>query len=643
MAAQSDNTFDGYTIELENSIDLYGHYWKPLYYFKGTFEGNNHTISNLRMGTADTPCSDKYAGLFKRTFDAGIRDVDIDITLYIDYMESFTGEWQYGTSYIGGIVGDASSSAITNCSISGTISTEHTTYAGGIVGYGESLTISGCSVTGSLTGGVEVASAGDGISFTGLIAGCSSGTISDCSASGSVTCGDNAYVGGITGSGVDASNCSFTGSVTCGAESFAGGLIGWGGNTEGCRASADVTGSGECRIGGLIGYAEGTVKNCYATGSVAGGYISNVGGLIGSGENCTVESCFSSAGVRSSDSSSAAGFIGHCSDGSIENCYATGSVTGGTACNIDGFSGLLYRVSLTNCYAAGSVTGSGNSDIGVFSLISSLSGCFWNTDAALTVDGTAQSNGTSAAGLTTAEMTRENAEANMTGFDFTSADPVWVTATNSGSAGYYPQLAVFAESTDPAVAAASLESVKTDAYYKLTFDLNGGSQTDETALEQWIVYGGTGTVPVFEKTGFLFNFWISITEEWVSFDVGIDEVSEDITYFIEWNPDTGYNINGITLYDPDSAEIESIPASPFTAQVSVDIPGAPDSYYYVILAAYDADGRLTDIRCTRASTDNGSVLSFSFDLDGEIKNISSIKAMLLDNLGTPLAGAVAFA
>ena len=644
VAAQTGNTFDGYTIELENSIDLYGHYWKPLYYFKGTFEGNNHTISNLRMGTADTPYSDKYAGLFKRTFSAEIRNVDIDITLYIDYMESFTGEWQYGTTYIGGIVGDASSSAITNCSVSGTISTEHTTYAGGLVGYGESLIISGCSVTGSLTGGVEVASVGDGISFTGLIAGSSSGTISDCSASGSVTCGDNAYVGGITGSGGDASNCGFTGSVTCGAESYAGGLIGLGGNTEGCRASADVTGSDGCRIGGLIGNAEGTVKNCCATGSVAGGGTSNVGGLVGSGENCTIESCFASASVQSTENSAVAGFIGCCNDSSFKNCYATGSVTGGENCNIDGFCELTYISNFTNCYAVGAVTGSGNSVTGVFHInpTSSLSGCFWNTDAALTVDGTKQSNGTSATGLTTAEMTRENAEADMTGFDFTSADPVWVTAANSGSSGYYPQLAVFAESTDPDVAAASLESVETDAYYNLTFDLNGGAQTDETALEQWIVYGGACMAPSLEKTGSLFAGWYSDTEYTHAFDVGIDEVNEDTTLCPCWAPDTGYKLNGITLYDSDSAETTVIPASAFTARISADIPGAPGVYYLVILAAYDADGKLTDIRCTRASADNGAVLSFSFALDGASKSISSIKAMLLGgDLGKPLSDAVA--
>ncbi|NCB53048.1 MAG: hypothetical protein EOM54_14420 [Clostridia bacterium] len=650
VAAQTDNSFDGYTIALETDIDLCGHYWKPIRYFKGTFEGNNHTISNLRMGAADAPYSSEYAGLFREIFGAVIQNVDIEAELYVDYAESYDGQWRYKTTYIGGVAARASDSAITNCSVSGDMSTEHTSFIGGIAGYGYSLTITECTVSGSVTGGLVLADVFDTeIPYAGLIIGYSEGDggISGCNASGSVTCGDYAYAGGIAGTSTGISDCSFTGSVTCGSEAYAGGLVGVSnGNVGDCHVSGDIKGSGTLSgLGGLIGYADGgTIKSCYSTGSVENGSNSTSAGFIAHAGHCIIENCFSSADVKSGDDSTAGGFIVYGANNSVENCYATGSLTGGKNCIMDGFSPASFQSDFTNCYAAGDVTGGSDAMISVFNKnpTLALSCCYWNTDADLTAYGITQSNDTNAVGLSAVQMTRENAAANMAGFGFSGTDSVWVTADNAGSVGYYPQLRVFADSADADIAASSRKSVETDAYYKVFFNIGASTQKDTTALTQWVIYGGDGIAPALQMPGYLLCGWNSYSLGWYSFDVETGEIAGDTTFYSFWKTDTGYKINGITLCDSDGKVTDAIPASAFTAQVSVDMPGAPDVYYYVILAAYDASGRLTDIRCTSAATDYGKVLRFSFELDGGAKSISGIKVMLLDVQGGPVTEAAVF-
>jgi hypothetical protein len=93
--------------------------------FTGTFDGNNHVISNLFINL------NSRAGLFGYVDAATIKNlqlIDIDFT---------TG------GYSGGIVGEAdNSSVIENCSASGSITGENA--IGGIVGYCRSSSVTSC-------------------------------------------------------------------------------------------------------------------------------------------------------------------------------------------------------------------------------------------------------------------------------------------------------------------------------------------------------------------------------------------------------------------------------------------------------------------------------------------------------------------
>lgn len=120
-----------------------GRYVEGTYkYFKGTYDGNNKTISNL---TVNAPNSN-YQGLFGYTSKAVIKNVTLancNIT---------------GKQYTGGIVGYASTStAIENCHVRGNISATESDASGhgGIAGSATSTSITNCTVTGTISTSVS--------------------------------------------------------------------------------------------------------------------------------------------------------------------------------------------------------------------------------------------------------------------------------------------------------------------------------------------------------------------------------------------------------------------------------------------------------------------------------------------------------
>lgn len=110
--------------------------------FKGTYDGNNKTISNL---TVNAPNSN-YQGLFGYTSKAVIKNVTLancNIT---------------GKQYTGGIVGYASTStAIENCHVNGNINATASDAGGhgGIVGSATATSITNCTVTGTISTSVS--------------------------------------------------------------------------------------------------------------------------------------------------------------------------------------------------------------------------------------------------------------------------------------------------------------------------------------------------------------------------------------------------------------------------------------------------------------------------------------------------------
>ena len=177
-------------------------------YFKGTYDGNNKTISNLIVNAPNR----NFQGLFGYTYNAVIKNVTLancNIT---------------GKQCTGGIVGYASSTTIENCHVRGNISAKESDASkhGGIVGYATSASITGCTVIGTISTSVS------NDSYGGILGDASySVTITSCENAANIL-GDGQKHGGIVGRDNNGSNkfkyCLNTGVVN--GNQFVGAIAG---------------------------------------------------------------------------------------------------------------------------------------------------------------------------------------------------------------------------------------------------------------------------------------------------------------------------------------------------------------------------------------------------------------------------------
>lgn len=208
--AQQNNAFEGYTFRLTADIDLNLHEWKPIsssYPFKGTFDGQNHTVSNLKCTTS------RFAGLFGN-LNGAVKGVTVSGSVSFALTDN--------SGFLGGIAGYVVSSTITGCTNQCTVSaTGNNEYPGFVGG------IAGCVVevddgsTSTLTDNTNTGN----VSTNGYSASCAGGIIGNATsaASGSsITLTGNTYDGG-TPSDVCIGKCIFNngGTITIDAKNDA--------------------------------------------------------------------------------------------------------------------------------------------------------------------------------------------------------------------------------------------------------------------------------------------------------------------------------------------------------------------------------------------------------------------------------------
>lgn len=254
--------------KLMNDISLSSN-WTPVCSpFTGTFEGDNHHITNVQMTNVDKA----YVGLFEINSASGtIRNLNV--------AGNITNSTSRFTNEILGLLTAYNIGNIDNCHVSGTVSStvESSTFVkndGCLVGYNIG-TITGSSATCNLT-----ISSGARI-FAGGLAGYSSGkTLSSNHVMGDITISGNIptdiHAGGLIGYLL---NSTITSSSYSGNMDFA------------------LSGFTACsHFGGLIGRSPGTntITNSYSTGTMnfdfnQGGNCAMTGGLIGYIQSTTVD------------------------------------------------------------------------------------------------------------------------------------------------------------------------------------------------------------------------------------------------------------------------------------------------------------------------------------------------------------------
>lgn len=270
----SDKQFKGCTLTLTTDIDLAGHEWTPIGIglsntylssidkncFRGTFDGQNHTISNLKIRGTHT-----FAGLFGIIGDASfptpgngglvknlhIENADIELTT-----PSVTGGDYY---YVGALAGLKGGDVMDGCSATGKIVTGEKVYVGGLVGmnyggYGTCSIITNCYASVDVTAGSGVEDTYPKMNYIGGFVG-KNGTTSggypiiyNCYSTGNVKGGDYANIGGFIGESVSSSNDLEANDV------------------HSCYLLGTVEGgSTDVKVGGFAGNAgtRSTLLNCY--------------------------------------------------------------------------------------------------------------------------------------------------------------------------------------------------------------------------------------------------------------------------------------------------------------------------------------------------------------------------------------------
>ncbi len=286
----------------------------PKVTFRGSFNGNRHTISNLKIDREDMAiglfgCITQNENKSNVIYDLVVKNVNV--TGYDDL--------------VGGVIGhQAVGSPIEKIELTGDnkiTGNDKSANVGGIVGGTMDSNITDCKAQ------ADIVINGDGNNLVGILAGglgnCS---LSGCSAKGSITVnGKEVYsIGGLAGcvhEGAYVKDCSSDVTISAAEKNFMiGGLIGHAGTFDesnptvisNCSVKADIKASESAsRIGGLVGsgfYIEGfeyyptpsvyTVENCSIQGSITGG--TEVGTVAGYAYNSTVKDCTSTMTVNGS-------------------------------------------------------------------------------------------------------------------------------------------------------------------------------------------------------------------------------------------------------------------------------------------------------------------------------------------------------
>ena len=241
------------------------------YNFRGTFDGDGHTISGIRIHKAGTALTDRYLGLFGQLgaegFVKNLAIADARITGFA-CLGSIVG-------YCLGTIENCTALATVSVSPNGVYEEDESEDFGGIAGFNDGSII-GC--TSSAT--VAIGDDAEYCENIGCIVGFSQGDgfISNCTSSGTITIGEGAnectYIGGIVGFSFgknSISNCSSSTTITIGDNAIKclsiGGIAGYCLKAmTNCSSSVTITvgdNANSCGyFGGIAGMSQGNTSNC---------------------------------------------------------------------------------------------------------------------------------------------------------------------------------------------------------------------------------------------------------------------------------------------------------------------------------------------------------------------------------------------
>lgn len=488
------NTFAGKTIKLTADIDLKDYQWIPIglgdvinengvatNVFQGNFNGQNHTISNMHIGSKNakdeiTYADYKYAGLFGYVLSGSekitIENVNIDKGSCIYTKNSNSG---CAGAIAGTVITGGAAVTIKNCSSSADIYSSSACtggICGGSVAYGAALSLVDCKNNGK----VSSSSTSEGAYVGGICGGATAKAaalnIINCSNSASIS-SVAAYAGGICGGAsslgekatLAISNCVNNSDVSS-SDSYAGGVCG--GNTA---------------ENGTM-----TISNCSNNGNISA--VVYTGGICGG----------SSAKAKSTLTISNCSNSGNISYDETSKAYA-GGICGAYAAEDDA------KITISNTYYKKGCVGTSDKD-GKFTSASTQKGIGTKDDVAGEVTALSDSQMKAAAGTKSGDSFKVN---DKTYYALVDVLNDWVDA-NTGKDYLYWEI-----STNPVPVSKTRPSVKEDANKpsenekKNSWVKDGDNWTywkDGKQVTGWLQDGGEEWYYCDVNTGFMKTGWI---------------------------------------------------------------------------------------------------------------------------------------
>ncbi|MEG0958398.1 MAG: hypothetical protein RSC93_05805 [Erysipelotrichaceae bacterium] len=315
----SGQTFANMYLKLESNLDLSAHRWNPIGVYKwlsngttinnpfsGIFDGNNKTISGLKV---DERTDKNCAGLFGYISDKGVTAVKPAIkNLIIKDAILYSSEKDLNFAYSGILAGKAMAQSsnfieISGVQVSGSITNESTNgsyFSGGMIGEAIRVNSNDCSTV------VKISGTGNTGGFIGHSAG---SHFNNCKASGMVS--GTYAIGGFVGYSLDAGVNEDSTFVNC-------------------IAKVDVNGN-NWRLGGFVGYLKNsTIEKSASYGKVTSTYTGQnlkTGGFVGENENAIIKKSYYAGKVDTNLSSiNLGGFVGYDNNGTTISCMFDKSI-----------------------------------------------------------------------------------------------------------------------------------------------------------------------------------------------------------------------------------------------------------------------------------------------------------------------------
>ena len=357
--------------------------WRSNYVaFRGNYNGDQQDINGIFLH----PYLGMYQGLFGYTEGAQLTSVWL---CNVDAGSDMDG-------FVGGLVGYASSTTISDCSVDGIDVYACSYYVGGIVGCLEYSEIIGAYVSGSIE------SEGDDVG--GAVGFAEGSTISDISFYGRI----HSYglrTGGIIGEAIEDTTISnvkvYADDGISSDADYVGGIAGvlsYSTITQALNENP-VTGTGS-QVGGIVGRMEGsTIYEAKNEGAVSA--TSDVGGIVGEAiSGNTIYECYNEGTISATGNNvgGIAGWIGSQGEigtDTISMTYNKGPVSG--AVGVGGIAGKVYsETEILYSYNLGTLTGT-SSVGGVVGYVDYYDLCvfeenYWETEQGMYGIGSEQTN-----------------------------------------------------------------------------------------------------------------------------------------------------------------------------------------------------------------------------------------------------------